>query len=213
MAAEEGKRRIVRAAALTAGDGSKLQAILDSMYFKELPDFELTAVIAPSREAYAVTRAVNAGVPSFVVDPELFPNMTSHSMAVANKLRDMDIDLVILAGYDCPLGVIPYQFKNRIIGTYPALCPAFEDVEGDVHRAVLERGVKVTGATAYFADGDGRVGGIILQQAVEVLPGDDPESLRRRVTEEAEWKLLSRAVALFCAGKLSIRGTRVVIEE
>ena len=213
MAAEEGKRRIVRAAALTAGDGSKLQAILDSMYFKELPDFELTAVIAPSREAYAVTRAVNAGVPSFVVDPELFPNMTSHSMAVANKLRDMDIDLVILAGYDCPLGVIPYQFKNRIIGTYPALCPAFEDVEGDVHRAVLERGVKVTGATAYFADGDGRVGGIILQQAVEVLPGDDPESLRRRVTEEAEWKLLSRAVALFCAGKLSIRGSRVVIDE
>lgn len=205
--------RIVRAAALTAGDGSKLQAILDSLYFQELPNLELVAVIAPSRDAYAMTRAINAGVPSYVVDPELFPNMTSHSMAVANKLRDMDIELVILAGYDCPLGVIPYQFKNRIIGTWPSIYPAFEDVEGDVHRAVLERGVKVTGATAYFADGDGRVGGIILQKAVEVLPGDDPESLRRRVTEEAEWKLLSRAVALYCAGKLSIRGNRVVIEE
>lgn len=213
MAMDAGNGRIVRAAALTAGDGSKLQAILDSMYFQEIPNFELAAVIAPNRDAYAVKRAVNAGVPSFVVDPELFPNMTSHSMAVANKLRDMDIELVILAGYDCPLGVIPYQFKNRIIGTYPAIYPAFEDVEGDVHRAVLERGVKVTGATAYFADGDGRVGGIILQKAVEVLPGDDPESLRRRVTEEAEWKLLSRAVALYCDGKLSVRGSRVVIEE
>ena len=77
---------------------------------------------------------------------------------------------------------------------------------------MLERGVKVTGATAYFADQDGRVGGIILQKAVAVLPGDDPESLRRRVTEEAEWKLLSRAVALYCEGRLSIHGKRVVIE-
>ena len=206
-------RRIVRAAALTAGDGSKLQAILDSMYFHEIPHFELAAVIAPQRDAYAMTRAINAGVPSYVVDPELFPNMTSHSMAVANKLRDMDVELVILAGYDCPLGVIPYQFKNRIIGTWPSLCPAFEEVEGDVHRAALERGVKITGATAYFADGDGGVGGIILQKAVPVLPGDDPESLRRRVTEEAEWKLLSRAVSLYCEGKLSICGSRVVIED
>ena len=207
------EQRVVRAAALTAGDGSKLQAILDSMYFHELPHFELAAVISPQRDAYAMTRALNAGVPAYVVDPELFPNSTSHSMAVANKLRDMDIELVILAGYDCPLGVIPYQFKNRIIGTWPSICPAFEEVEGDVHRAVLERGVKITGATAYFADGDGGVGGIILQKAVEVLPGDDPESLRRRVTEEAEWKLLSRAVALFCDGRLSIRGSRVLIED
>ncbi len=213
MPTAESEKRVVRAAALTAGDGSKLQAILDSMYFQEIPNFELAAVISPTRDAYAMTRAINAGVPSFVVDPELFPNMTSHSMAVANKLRDMDIELVILAGYDCPLGVIPYQFKNRIIGTWPSIYPAFEDEEGDVHRAVLERGVKVTGATAYFADGDGRVGGIILQKAVEVLPGDDPESLRRRVTEEAEWKLLSRAVSLYCAGRLEIRGSRVVIHD
>ena len=163
---------MIRAAALVSGDGSKLQAILDSMYFKEIPDFELVAVISPQKDAYAMSRALNAGVPAYVVDPDLFPTMTSHSMAVANKLRDMDVELVILAGYDLPLGVIPYQFKNRIIGTYPAIYPAFEDVEGDIHRAVLERGVKVTGATAYFADGDGRVGGIILQKAVEVLPGN-----------------------------------------
>ena len=203
---------MVRAAALVSGDGAKLQAILDSMYFKEIPDFELVAVISSEKDAYAMKRALNAGVPAYVVDPELFPNMTSHSMAVANKLKDMDIELVILAGYDMPLGVIPYQFKNHIIGTYPALYPAFEDAEGDVQRAVLERGVKITGATAYFADADGRVGGIILQRAVEVMPDDTPDSLRRRVLEDAEWKLLSQAVSLYCATRLSIRGSRVIIE-
>ncbi|MDD6089433.1 MAG: formyltransferase family protein [Candidatus Limivicinus sp.] len=204
---------MVRAAALVSGDGAKLQAILDSMYFKEIPDFELVAVISSEKDAYAMKRALNAGVPAYVVDPELFPNMTSHSMAVANKLRDMDIELVILAGYGLPLGVIPYQFKNRMIGTFPALYPAFEDTDGDIQRAVLERGVKVTGATAYFADADGRVGSIILQRAVEVMPDDTPDTLRRRVLEEGEWKLLSQAVGLYCAGRLSVRGARVVVEE
>jgi len=204
---------MVRAAALVTGDGAKLQAILDSMYFKEIPDFELIAVISSEREAYAMKRALNAGVPAYVVDPELFPNSTSHSMAVANKLKDMDIDLVILAGYEQPLGVIPYQFKNRIIGTYPALCPAFEEAEGDVQRAVLERGVKVTGATSYFADSDGRVGGIISQRAVEVKENDTPETLSRRVLEEAEWKLLSQAVSLYCGNKLKVHGNRVLIEK
>ena len=204
---------MVRAAALVSGDGAKLQAILDSMYFKEIPDFELVAVISSAKDVYAMKRALNAGVPAYVVDPELFPNMTSHSMAVANKLKDMDIELVILAGYDLPLGVVPYQFKNRIIGTFPALYPAFEDFDGDIQRAVLDRGVKVTGATAYFADADGRVGSIILQRAVEVLPDDTPETLGRRVLEEAEWRILSQSVSLYCAGKLSVRGKRVVIEK
>ncbi len=204
---------MVRAAALVSGDGARLQAILDSMYFKEIPDFDLVAVISTAKDVYAMKRALNAGVPAFVVDPELFPNVTSHSMAVANKLRDMDIELVILAGYDLPLGVIPYQFKNRIIGTFPALYPAFEETEGDIQLAVLDRGVKVTGATAYFADGDGRVGGIILQRAVEVRQDDTPETLGRRVLEEGEWRLLSQAVSLYCAGRLSVHGNRVVIAK
>ena len=202
---------MVRAAALVSGDGARLQAILDSMYFKEIPDFELVSVSSTAREVNAMKRALNAGVPAYVVDPELFPNSTSHSMAVANKLRDMDIELVILAGYDLPLGVIPYQFKNRIIGTFPALYPAFEDEEGDIQRAVLERGLKLTGATSYFADGDGRVGSIILQRAVEVRADDTPESLSRRVLEEAEWRLLSQSVILYCSGKLKIHGNRVLI--
>ena len=204
---------MVRAAALVSGDGARLQAILDSMYFKEIPDFELVAVISSARDVYAMKRALNAGIPAYVVDPELFPNMTSHSMAVANKLKDMDIELVILAGYDMPLGVIPYQFKNRIIGTFPALYPAFAEEEGDIQRAVLERGIKVTGATSYFADADGRVGSIILQRAVEVRQDDTPETLGRRVLEEAEWRLLSQSVSLYCPGKLKLRGNRVLIQK
>jgi len=204
---------MVRAAALVSGDGAELQAILDSMYFQEIPDFELTAVISSRRDAYAMKRSLSAGVPAYVVDPELFPNMTSHSMAVANKLKDMDIELVILAGYELPLGVIPYQFKNRIIGTFPAMYPAFEEAEGDIQLAVLERGVKMTGATTYFADSDGRVGSIIMQRAIEVKTNDDPDTLRRRVLEEGTWKILPQSVALYCQGKLSIRGSRVIIEE
>ena len=204
---------MVRAAALVSGDGARLQAILDSMYFKEIPDFELVAVISSARDVYAMKRALNAGIPAYVVDPELFPNMTSHSMAVANKLKDMDIELVILAGYDMPLGVIPYQFKNHIIGAFPALYPAFAEEEGDIQRAVLERGIKVTGATSYFADADGRVGSIILQRAVEVRQDDTPETLGRRVLEEAEWRLLSQSVSLYCSGKLKLRGSRVLIQK
>ncbi len=203
---------MVRAAALVSGDGAELQAILDSMYFKEIPNFEMVAVISSNKGAYAMKRALNAGVPAYVVDPELFPNMTSHSMAVANKLKDMDIELVILAGYELPLGVVPYQYKSRIIGTYPAIYPAFEDEEGEICRAVLEKGIKITGATAYFADGDGRVGNIISQKAIDVLPDDTPESLKRRVMEECEWKLLTEAVSLYCDGRLSIHGNRVIIE-
>ena len=203
---------MIRAAVLAAGEGSLLQAILDAVYFNEIPDFELEAVICPRREDYAMTRARHAGVPAFVVDPELFPTMTSHSIAVANKLKDMDIDLVILAGYDRPLGYIPYQFKNRIIGTFPALWPAFGEEEDPV-QATLDNGVKITGATAYFADGDGRVGAVIAQKAIDVLPDDTKETLTQRILEDCEWELLTRAVILCCGRKLSVRGRVVTIKE
>ena len=203
---------LVRAAALVSGDVDKLQAILDAVYFKEIPNFELVSVISSERNTKAMKRAAGAGVPAFVVDPELFPNMTSHSMAVANKLRDMDIDLVILAGYNRELGVIPFQYKNRIIGTCPCLIPAFEEVaDEEIFHAVLERGVKITGATAYFADNDGQVGSIIQQKAVAVRPDDTPETLRNRVMEEAEGKLLIEALSLYCQGRLSRHVNRILI--
>ena len=203
----------MRAAALVSGDGSQLQSLLDAVYFNEIPDFELTAIISSSKDANALKRAKAAKVDSFVVDPELFPNITSHSMAVANKLRDMDIQLVILAGYNLPLGVIPFQFKNRIIGTFPSLIPSFESEDGNIFRSAIERGIKITGATAYITDSSGCVGPIIMQQAVNVLESDSPESLQRRILEEAEWKLLPEAVRLFAEGRIEIHGGRVIIKQ
>ena len=202
---------MIRAAVLADGDGSKLQAILDAMYFREIPDFDLAAVIVPRKDTYAITRAVGMGIPAYTVDPELFPTATSHSLAISNKLKDMDIDLVILAGYELPLGVIPYQFKNSIIGTIPCLYPSFSEGSDDPCVSALELGLKITGATAYLCDGDGGVGGIILQKAVEILPEDTPDSLRRRITEDAEWDLLTQSVKLFCSDRLSVQGRRVVI--
>ena len=204
---------MVRAAVLASGDGSRLQAILDAVYFNEIPNFELVAVICPQQGCYAMTRALSAGIPACVVDPELFPNSTSHSMAVANKLKDMDIELVLIAGYDVSLGVIPYQFKNRIISTIPCLIPAFEEHDDDVVAAAIERGVKLTGATAYFVSEDGGIGGIISQRAIPVLQNDTTETLKARITEECEWKLMSNAVSLYCEGRLSFRGNRVFIKE
>ena len=204
---------MVRAAVLASGDGSRLQAILDSLQKKEIANMELVAVICPQRDAYAMERALSAGIPAYVVDPDLFPNSTSHSMAVANKLKDMDIELVILAGYDCPLGVVPYQFRNRIIGTYPALYPAFSEEDGDPVELALETGLKVTGSTSYFSDGDGRVRAVIMQRSIEVNPDDTVQSLSARLMEECEWPLLNESVSLFCAGRLSVRGRRVDIKS
>lgn len=204
---------MTRGAVLVSGGGTKLQALLDSVYFGEIPDFELVSVISSDAQAYAMTRAKTAGVPAFTVDPAMFPTTSSFSMAMANKLRDMDVDLVILAGYKMPLGTVASMYKNRVIGVYPSLIPAFEDCQGSVHRAVLERGAKVTGATAYFASQEGGIGPIILQKPVEVKQDDTVESLRSRVMEEAEWKLLPQAVTLYCQGRLEVRGMRVIIKE
>lgn len=210
---KKGCGSMIRGAVLVSGGGTKLQALLDSVYFGEIPNFELVAVISSDREAYALTRAKTANVPAFVVEPELFPTTSSFSLAVSNKLRDMDVELVMLAGYKMPLDAVAKSYKNRIIGVYPSLIPAFEDCPGSVHRAVLERGVKITGATAYFASPEGGIGPIIMQKAVEVKQDDDVDSLRSRVMEEAEWKLLPRAVTLFCQDRLEIRGSRVIIKD
>ena len=202
---------MVRAAALVAGDGAMIQGLLDAVYFKEIPNLELAAVISCEKNSNAMKRATSAGVPAYMVDPELFPTVASYTTAISNKLKDMDIDLVLLAGFNRDLGVIPRHFRNRVIGTFPSLIPAFE--AENLYRAALERGVKLTGATAYFADVDGTVGYIILQKEVAVKAGDTPESLAERITEEAEKPLLAASAALFANGRLSLHGNRVVIAE
>lgn len=203
---------MVRAAILVSGGGTLFQSLLDSMYFGEIPDFQLVAVICTEANEYTLRRAKNAGVEAFVVEPEDFPTRLSYSMAISNKLKDMDIDLVIIAGYSMPLGVISTQFRKRIIGVYPALVPAFAGTGEDPVKGALDRGCKLTGATAFFADIDGNLGPIIAQQAVEIHPDDTPDTLRRRILEEAQWRLLPKAVKLFCENRLEIHGDTVVIK-
>ena len=202
---------MVRAAILTSGEGTLFQSVLDAMFFGEIPDFELVGVITTKENAYTARRAANAGVCLFTVEPEDFPTLLSYSMAISNKLKDMDIDLVILAGYGMPLGVISTQFRKRIIGVYPSLVPAFCTEGCDPVAEAITRGCKVTGATAFFADIDGHIGPIILQQTVDILESDTPESLGKRILEDAQWRLLPKAVTLFSKGRLEIHGDRVSI--
>ena len=196
---------------MAEGRGTRLQALLDAVFFREIPDFELEAVLCPQEGAYALTRAKTAGIPGYVVDPDLFPSTASYCKAVCNKLKDMDIDLVILADYTLPLGEVSKRFKNRIIGVVPSLIPAFEEDPAGMYQILHDRGVKLAGATAYFASAEGGIGPIILQKAVELEPGLSPDAIRGRILEEGEWVLLPEAVKLFCENKLEVSGNCVRI--
>ena len=207
----------VKIAVLVSGGGLSLQSLIDAATFGELPNCELAAVISSKPEAYALKRAEAAGLQSYVVDRELFPSQTVFGFAVLDKLRDLDIDLVVLAGFECELiQPIFKHYGGRIIDTYPSLMPAFAD-EGlsglAIQEAQLSAGVKIVGATAYFVTEKPNFGPIILQEAVAVREGEKPEELQKRILDEAENVILPRAVALFCTKKLSIEDGRVRIEE
>lgn len=198
---------MVKTAVLVSGGGTNLQAIMDAHLFGEIPNCELTAVISSDPEAYALIRARSANIPAYVVDRSLFPNHASYSTALLQKLEDLDVELVVLAGYVQPIGgAMLRAYENRIINTFPSLLPAFGDCDGATlapYEAAIRTGVKLSGATAYFVTAE--VGGpIILQQAVEVWEGDTPRTLQRRIMEEAEWKLLPRALALYCQDGLRV---------
>lgn len=198
---------MVKTAVLVSGGGTNLQAIMDSHLFGEIPNCELTAVISSDPEAYALIRARSANIPAYVVDRSLFPNSASYSTALLQKLEDLDIELVVLAGYVLPIsGGILRAYENRIVNTFPSLLPAFGACDGTTlapYEEAIRTGVKLSGATAYFVT-DGAGGPIILQQAVEVWEGDTPKTLQRRIMEEAEWKILPRALALYCQGSLRV---------
>lgn len=192
-----------------------MQSLLDSVFFGEIPELQLVAVISSDANAYALKRARNAGIETVVVEPAMFPNETSYDMAIRNKLKDMDIELVINAGFYPGVGrETAKSFRNKVIAVQPSLVPAFETLRGDaVHEAVLARGLKVTGATAYLVDETGGVGPVLLQKAVPVLEDDDLTTLKRRVLTDAEWKLLPEAVKRFCAGKIRLHGGRAQLLE
>ncbi|MGM9615874.1 MAG: phosphoribosylglycinamide formyltransferase [Oscillospiraceae bacterium] len=206
---------MVKTAVLVSGGGTNLQAVMDAHLFGEIPNCELTAVISSDPEAYALIRAKSANIPTYVVDRSLFPNSASYSTALQQKLEDLDIELVVLAGYTLPIGgAILRAYENRIVNTFPSLLPAFGGCDGNTlapYEEALRAGVKLSGATAYFVTAEPG-GPIILQQAVEVWEGDTPKTLQRRIMEEAEWKILPRALAMYCQGELHIEDGIVHID-
>lgn len=208
---------MLKLAVLVSGGGTNLQAIIDAIEKGTITNARIAAVISNNKGAYALERAKKAGIPAMAVSPKDYADREKFNRALLEKLQFCQTDLVVLAG--C-LVVIPKMlvdaYPNRIINIHPALIPSFcgTGYYGlKVHEGVLSRGVKVTGATVHFVDDGTDTGPIILQKAVEVLPGDTPEVLQRRVMEQAEWILLPRAIDLIANGKVSVVDGLVQIKE
>lgn len=208
---------MVKTAVLVSGGGMSLQSLLDARMFGEMPGCDLAAVISTKPDAYALRRAALSGIPQYVIERAMFPSPTVFGFAVVDMLRDLDIELVVLAGYTSE--VTPHMlkhYKNRIIDSYPSLLPAFTEEEipaGKVIEKTLRTGVKITGATAYFVSEKPRSGPIIVQKAVAVREGDTIGILEKRVLEKGENIVLPRAVSLYCEGRLTIEDGLVHIEE
>lgn len=189
---------MVRAAVLVSGGGTNLQAIIDAKRAGKIPSAELALVVASNASAYALTRAETAGIAHAVLRKEKGEAPENYGERLLTLLRENAIDVVVLAGF---LTILPENviraYDHRILNIHPSLIPSFC---GDgfyglrVHEAALKRGVKVTGATVHFVNEITDGGDIIAQKAVEVLPGDTPETLQRRVMEQAEWILLPQAL-------------------
>jgi phosphoribosylglycinamide formyltransferase-1 len=208
---------LVKTAVLVSGGGTNLQAIIESLRFGKIKNCELTAVISSKPDAYALTRAENAGIPIYVVDRAGFPDRISFTEAIFEQLQRLDIELIVLAGFLYVLDpMLVKAYENRIINIHPSLIPAFC---GDgfyglrVHEEAIKYGVKISGATAQFITSETDAGPIILQKAVSIKEDDTPKSLQRRIMEEAEWKILPEAISLYCEGRLSVEGRIVHIKE
>ena len=204
-------------AVCVSGGGTNLQAILDGIEQGEITNTRVAAVISNNPGAYALERAENHGIEGVCISPKQFPDRESFNRAFLEKLDSYQVDLVVLAGF---LVVLPesmiQKYRNRIINIHPSLIPSFcgTGYYGlKVHEGALARGVKVTGATVHFVDEGTDTGPIILQQPVMVGQEDTPETLQRRVMEQAEWKILPRAIDLIARGKVRVEDGKVVILE
>ena len=208
---------MTRIAVLVSGGGTNLQALIGARDRGELGGGELAAVISSKADAYALERAKNAGIPGYVVARKDYDSNRAMTQALVAKLKELGIDLVVLAGFMHILTEEMVQaYPNAILNVHPALIPSFcgAGYYGlHVHEKALAYGVKVTGATVHFVNEEPDGGPIVLQKAVDILPGDPPEVLQRRVMEQAEWHILPQAVALFCQGRLSVEGRIVTIKE
>ena len=197
-------------AVLVSGGGTNLQALIDAQQRGELGGGAITAVISTKEGAYALERAKNAGIPGYVVPRKAYADNQSMTIAMVEKLRELDIQLVVLAG--CMV-IFTHElvdaYPNAIMNVHPALIPSFcgKGFYGlHVHEAVLSYGVKLSGATVHFVSEECDGGPIIVQKAVDVLPDDTPEVLQLRIMEQCEWKILPWSVSMFCQDKLRVEG-------
>lgn len=200
-------------AVLVSGGGTNLQALIDAQARGEIKNGRITAVLSSSPTAFALQRAERAGIPGYVVSRKDYPSNQAMTADLTRLLRELDIDLVVLAGFLYVLtGELIQAYPNAILNIHPALIPSFcgEGAYGlHVHEKALAYGVKVSGATVHFVNEQCDGGPIILQKAVPVEEDDTPERLQRRIMEQAEWVLLPQAVSLFCQDRLRVEG-RVV---
>ena len=201
-----------RIAVLVSGGGTNLQALIDAQGRGELTGGEIAAVLSSSPDAYALERAKQAGIPGYVLPRGDARAVTA---ALVERLRALDIDLVVMAGFMTIVTEELFQaYPNAVLNIHPSLIPSFcgRGCYGlHVHEKALEYGVKLTGATVHFVSEECDGGPIVSQKAVEVLPDDTPEVLQRRVMEQCEWQLLPQAVSLFCQDRLNVEGRTVRI--
>ena len=206
-----------RIAVLVSGGGTNLQALIDAQQAGKLQGGEIVAVLSSRAGAYALERAAKAGIPGYVVARKDFDSNQAMTLALVEKLKELSIDLVVLAGFLHILtGEMVAAYPNAILNVHPALIPSFcgKGAYGlHVHEMALAYGVKVTGATVHLVTEEPDGGPIVLQKAVAVREGDTPEILQRRVMEEAEWIILPQAVSLFCQDRLTVEGRIVHIKE
>ncbi len=202
---------------LVSGGGTNLQALIDAQNRGEIKNGRITCVISSNPNAYALERAKNNGIETEVIRRKDFGTFDEYDLSLTELLQSKNADVVVLAGFMTILGTkVINAFENRIINIHPALIPSFcgEGYYGlRVHEEALKKGVKVTGATAHFVNEICDGGPIIIQKAVYTKPGDTPEVLQRRVMEEAEWKILPKAVSLFCEDKIKVIGNTTEISE
>ena len=208
---------VKRIGVLVSGGGTNLQALIDAEKRGELGCGRISLVIASKPGVYALERAANAGIEGRVLSRKDYGSIADYSKALADTMVAEGIDLVVLAGFLTIIDEQVYEaFPNRILNVHPALIPSFcgKGFYGlYVHEAALAKGVKVSGATVHIVTPECDAGPIVLQKAVSVMQDDTPETLQRRIMEEAEWKILPEAVRLFCDGKISVVDNKVYIKD
>lgn len=208
---------MLKVAVLVSGGGTNLQAIIDSIANGKITNTEIVAVISNNKNAYALERANMAGIKAMCISPKDYENRELFNTALLQAVEESGADLVVLAGF---LVVIPEEmirkYRNRIINVHPSLIPSFcgTGYYGlKVHEAALARGVRVSGATVHFVDEGTDTGPIILQKSVEVLDGDTPEILQKRIMERAEWIILPMAIDLIANDKVEVVDGKVITKK